>query len=246
MLIIFELTHNCPCSCPFCTIKNPESRTLSLGEYVKILKLFSQLYKKLYIILSGGEPSLIENLYEYVEVGKTFGTITVVTNAYNLKTLMKCKPDAFQLSIDYFGEKHDEVRGVRGLFENCKKLIEYAKSQDIQVIIRTTIMKDNINDIILLREYFNDLPILGMVVKGCKKLKPSNEDVEKLKKLGVLVSHNCIAGRKLLVITPELEVLPCFLYRKVLGRIERFTLEELQVIIEEGLKVLPYACEESI
>jgi len=107
-------------------------------------------------------------------------------------------------------------------------------------------MKDNINDIILLREYFNDLPILGMVVKGCKKLKPSNEDVEKLKKLGVLVSHNCIAGRKLLVITPELEVLPCFLYRKVLGRIERFTLEELQAIIEEGLKVLPYACEESI
>lgn len=249
--VIFEVTYSCPCNCPFCPIKklNLDNELLPLQEYRKALELFLTVGHDHASVISGGEPSTVPFLKDYVDVARRLGyVVTIVTNAFNPMRIIEANPDLIEVSIDYFGEKHDEIRGVHGLFRRIIQLIILAEKEGIATAVRSTAMKDNITDIIRIRELldangFHDVPILVMPVRGSPNLKPTPKQLKQLDTKGIILSDNCPAGIESFVVTPNLEVLACIFYRKKLGQLRSFTLEELESAISEGRKLPRYPCE---
>jgi len=247
MQLIAEITYNCPCHCSFCNVPK-SNEIMKISDFSEAINLFKGLDNDLSIVLSGGEPSIVKNLKEYVLIAKKKNcNVTIVTNAFNIHRIVKAKPDFVEISIDYFGEKHDLSRGVKGLFQNAIKLAEACNFYDIQVIIRATVMNNNIDDIIKIKKLFKEKRIeaefLAMPVRGIKKLLPNKNQLKILEENGILIADNCPAGISSFVLTPRMEVLPCIFYRKKLGEINNFSLSEMLEIINKGEKIPRFPCE---
>jgi len=131
----FEVTDRCNCRCKFCNIwrSKPTNNVLNLEEIEKTLS--DDLFKDLkYIMLSGGEPLLRNDLEEIIirihkilpKAPIMFGTncslpertISVVKSA--IKNNINI---GVGVSLEGIGEKHDSVRGMRGLFEKVDWLL---------------------------------------------------------------------------------------------------------------------------
>jgi len=249
MQVIAEITHACPCKCRFCTIRKNAS-LMRLSDFEKALKLFQEVGADKAVI-SGGEPSIVSNLDYYVFLAKRLGyTVTVATNGYYPQRVLEATPDAIQVSIDYYGERHDQLRGVHGLFENAWKLVKKAHLREPapEVMIRTTLLGDNFKDILHIRrrldeEGMEDVPILVMPVRGAG-IKIDQQLLVKISQTdGILIADSCPAGKESFVITPEMDVLACIFYRKKLGKLRNFDHEELQEILENGESIPRFACE---
>jgi len=249
--VIAEITYACPCKCPFCTVPTRNAK-MSLEHYKKALALFKEFFNdnEPAVIISGGEPSIVENLEDYVAVAKQLGyTVTIVTNGYNPVKVLKALPHVVEVSLDYYGEKHDSIRGVRGLFNRAMKLIHLAYFRiGITPVIRSTVMKDNIGDIIKIRRYLDDykmdeIPVIAMPVRGAPELAPTPKQLKLLEKHGIIISDNCPAGISSFVIDPDMNVLACIFYRKKLGELRKFTVDELKAIVEEGRKIPRFPCK---
>lgn len=248
--IITEITYKCPAKCHFCPLREMRRKdTMSLENFTKALDLFSEFFSSTEnaVVISGGEPSTVQNLEEYVRTARDLNyTVTIVTNAFNPNRIILAKPDAIEISIDYFGKKHDRIRGIDGLFDSALWLVINALRNDIVPIIRSTAMCDNIGDIILLKRLaeskFDDIPVIAMPIRGHPRLEPSPEQIKELEKAGVIVSNNCPAGISSFVITPNMEILACIFYRKKLGQLIEFTTEELKEALENGRKIPRFPC----
>jgi len=249
--LIFEITWFCPAKCAFCLVPKMEI-TLPLSDYRRILEIFRQHYEDsgYAVVLSGGEPSTVPTLKEYVDAARELGyEVTIVTNAFNIRNVLDSRPDVVELSLDYYGSRHDESRGVKGLFDKAMKLVSLAVQNGISVVVRSTLMNDNIQDILKIRGHldrcgFKEVPVLGMPVRGAPKLKPSRQQIEELLNIdGIYLSDSCPAGISSFVITPKREVLACIFYRKRLGQFQEFTKDEFDEIIENGAKIPRFPCE---
>jgi len=251
--VIAEITYKCPAKCPFCPLRNMQrTDTMSIEDYIKALRLFRDFFDgDMAVVLSGGEPSMLENLGDYVRVAKDLGyVVTIVTNGYIPERALEARPDAIEVSIDYFDKKHDKTRGINGLFKNALKILMDAEKYDIQPIVRSIIMKDNIEDIIKLKKFvamrelaWGEIPVIAMPIRGCPEKLPSKEDIERLMEHEVIVSNNCPAGISSFVLTPSMDVLACIFYRKKLGQLKEFTKEELEEILRNGKKLPRFPCE---
>jgi len=248
MQVIAEVTHACPCKCRFCTLKKNAS-IMRLDFFEKALKLFQDAGADKAVI-SGGEPGILSNLDYYVLLAKRLGyTVTVATNAYNPYRVLEANPDAIQVSIDYFGGKHDQTRGVYGLFQNAWELVKKAHMKDLTVVVRATLFKDNFNDILRIRkkldqEKMQEIPILVMPVRAAG-IKIDQQLLVRLSKIeGIFVADSCPAGVESFVITPKLDVLACIFYRKKLGKLENFDHKELREILDNGRRLPRFACEQ--
>ena len=246
MQLIFEITWNCPAKCKFCVV--PKGNVIiDLELYERALKLFKGLDKNMSVVLSGGEPTTIPWLDKYVGLAKNLGySVTVVTNGFFPDTAIYSGADLIEVSVDYWGTKHDENRGVKGLWNHINHLLQKAKGK---VVIRATLLNDNYEDLLKIHETYPDIPMLVMPVRGYV-IKPSKKHLEALAKLeNVYIANNCPAGISSFVIAPglnpekELDVLACIFYRKLLGRLRKFTKDELEKILEEGRKLPRFPCE---
>jgi len=254
--VIYEVTYACPGKCPFCPIRNLNLQeayqgSVPVGTYAKVLKLFKEYFSDgdYAVVISGGEPGTLPSLRDYVTVGRELGyAVTVVTNAFNPKRVVESSPDFIEVSIDYFGERHDRSRGVTGLFERALILIALADRVGIPAVVRSTVMKDNVEDLIKLREHLDkegylDVQILAMPVRGAPSLKPTQEQLQALARDGIQVSDNCPAGISSFVVMPNNEVIPCIFYRETLGYLKKMTIKELEKIAEKGRKIPRFPCE---
>jgi len=223
---------------------------MRLGDFEKSLKLFQEAGADK-VVISGGEPSIVSNLDHYVFLAKRMGyVVTVATNGYYPHRVLEADPDAIQVSIDYYGEKHDHTRGVHGLFENAWKLVKTAHLREPapEVMIRTTLLGDNFKDILHIRkrldqEGMEDVPILVMPIRGVG-VKIDQQLLVRLSQTeGILIADSCPAGKESFVITPEMDVLACIFYRKKLGKLRNFDHKELQEILENGESIPRFACE---
>jgi len=245
MQIIAEITYTCPCNCVFCPIRKLGLKgTMQLNDYTLMLKVFAEYFDdELAVVLSGGEPSTMHNLRDYVKTAKRIGyTVTIATNASNPETIVNAEPDLIEVSIDYMGKRHDINRGVKGLFEKAMRLLDLADQNGIATVVRATVVNDNIDDLIKLKEKLS-VPIIAMPVKGVKQLKPSKQQLVKLHEAGVTLSDHCPAGLSSFVITPQREILACIFYRKKLGQFKWFLKSEIEKAVKEGQKLPRFPCE---
>jgi len=162
LCVSFEVTHSCNAKCKHCHLHGPveEERAspARLGERCRELSpVVAQA--------SGGEPLLRKDLEEIIRAWRVPNRapyVVVTTNATLLslnryRSLREAGVDEFSISLDYPDERHDEFRGVPGLFRKIEKLIQDLDTQkDKAISLCCVIQSDN----------FRSLPQMAELAKN--------------------------------------------------------------------------------
>jgi len=169
----FSVTNLCQSRCMTCGIwklyrDNPVKRDEEL-RFDEIEKIFSSLGHVYLFNISGGEPFLRPDLPQIIKSACRYLTPSIIhipTNAIAvdlveqktleiLRIICDINP-AIQLavkpSLDHIGERHDEIRGVKGNFEKVMTLFQKLKSlqtgfSNLHVELGTVISSWNVNNI---------------------------------------------------------------------------------------------------
>ncbi len=119
--VSFEVTHCCNARCKHCHLGGPREEQRATPERLgEICRELSPVVAQ----ISGGEPLLRRDLEDIVRAFSVSDRppVTVVTTNGALLTperwgsLRAAGLDEFSLSLDYPDERHDEFRGIPGLF----------------------------------------------------------------------------------------------------------------------------------
>ncbi|MFP3975725.1 MAG: radical SAM protein [Dehalococcoidia bacterium] len=153
--VSFEVTHSCNARCKHCDkggIKKGEAR-LQPKEYGNI----AANLKPPFLQISGGEPLLREDVGEIVKQVKGSNHVPFVifvTNASLLNegcyvNLKGCGVNQFSISIDFPDTRHDEFRGIPGLFSRLESLMpKLAAFGNGDVVLNTAITSENVGDLL--------------------------------------------------------------------------------------------------
>jgi radical SAM family uncharacterized protein len=157
-----KLTYNCNLKCKMCPFWKRPNIDLSTENEKAVLK---QIYDSgaCAIAFEGGEPLLRKDLGEILAFSKSLPLQTsLITNG----TLLESKIDevaqyingAIYVSLDGLEKTHDSIRGVSGCFKKAIQGI-IAASKKVSVIVNTTIMTENIDEIEDLVRLAKDLDV---------------------------------------------------------------------------------------
>lgn len=156
--VSFEVTYRCNARCKHCHLGGPVHEVRATPQ--RYGELCRQI-KPVVAQVSGGEPLLRKDLEEIIGALRTPNRapfIVLTTNGLLLSkerylSLRESGVDEFSLSLDYPDERHDEFRGVPGLFRRIEKLIQELDSGDNKAItLSCVVQSDNFKDLITLAE----------------------------------------------------------------------------------------------
>lgn len=185
MTLTYSVTAACQSRCKTCQIgamfcQDPTrvQKDLSLEEIEKVFKTMHPVY---FFNMSGGEPFMRDDLPEIVALACKYLKPRVVhtpTNAIlsdkiirNTEKIInivrdydKTVPVTVKPSIDGVGDKHDEIRGVKGNFKCLLKTIEGLKAleekyDNFHVELGTVISNFNINDLDEIEDFVHSLGV---------------------------------------------------------------------------------------
>ena len=160
--VSFEVTRNCNAKCKHCHLGGTVDEERAIPQ--KYAEIYQEI-KPLIAQVSGGEPLLRRDLEEIIEALRNKNGapyIVVTTNGVLLTkkryySLRKAGVDEFSLSLDYPDERHDEFRGVPGLFKRMEVLVEELKSEDDKgITLSCVVQSDNFRDLIRMAELARD------------------------------------------------------------------------------------------
>lgn len=148
------LTYKCNARCKMCNIwKEKAKEDLPLDA-------FHNLDKDLkYVNLTGGEPFLRKDIVEIVKATHEISPkaqIIISTNGFLTKWIVKAAEEikktypriGIRISLDGLEEKHDEIRGIPGIYKRAIKTMERLKELGIKNLgFSFTIIDDNIDDL---------------------------------------------------------------------------------------------------
>lgn len=172
--LVFFVTNICNARCKHCLLGNTVPVTkakneLSIDEIEKIARSMDDL---MFLLPTGGQPFLRKDLAEIVKIFyketnvrnvgiPTNGTDTERTVEFVKDVLSSC-PEidlGIDVSIDGIGDDHDNIRGVKGLFE--KAITTYKELRKLEKIypnfnvnIETTVSSYNDSKLMELYDYF--------------------------------------------------------------------------------------------
>ncbi|MGN6715270.1 radical SAM protein [Anaerocolumna jejuensis] len=158
-----KVTTACPCNCAFCSNrkqahkKRESNGTLAIDLFEEYCKAIVNVGGK-YICLSGGEPTLLSNLEEYIKVAKKYDLVVRVnTNGWGvtnerLSSLLDAGLDQIVMSVYSLDKnKMEKIRNREGVFDRAMAALEAIKNakstRKFLFIIQTIIMKDNYKEI---------------------------------------------------------------------------------------------------
>ena len=147
--VSFEVTHCCNAKCKHCHLRG------MIDENRVSPERFGELCQQLKPVVaqaSGGEPLLRQDLEEIIRAFRVpqRPPFTAVTTNGSLLTqkryqsLRQAGLDEFSLSLDYPDERHDDFRGIPGLFSKITGLMKWLQgSSDKGMTLCCVIQSDN-------------------------------------------------------------------------------------------------------
>jgi len=166
------LTNRCNSRCKTCRVYDRPVPELGLAELSAVFRSLGR--RPYWMTFSGGEPFLREDIVEICESAYLSCRPAIMNIASNgllsdviperVARIAERAPGAaviVNLSLDEIGERHDEIRGVRGNFARTLKTFERLKAIDLPnltVGIHTVISKFNVGRF---PEVCDDLTALG-------------------------------------------------------------------------------------
>jgi len=148
------LTYRCNARCRMCNIWQNGSDFDLAKDWLANLSP-----KLLYVNLSGGEPFLRADLPEIVGLVKKTcpkAQIIISSNGFNSRHVISVAKKilavdsriGIRISLDGLAEKHDQIRGVPGIFEEAVTTLAGLQKIGVKNLgIGFTIMEDNVSEI---------------------------------------------------------------------------------------------------
>ncbi|ATZ61258.2 MAG: putative mycofactocin radical SAM maturase MftC [Firmicutes bacterium] len=238
------VTGECQCNCEHCLAhKMDEGVELSKNEIFDVIDQALELGVS-QITFEGGEPTLRKDLTDLIEyIDKSKATSMIVTNGQHLskdyvKKLKEHGADYINVSIDSpYREKHDEFRGVEGLFDCATEGIK--NSVDVGILTGVLYIANPENcdrkSLERMADYCEELGVFELMIdkivsggKWAGKDVLGEEQEEEIIRFQKEVAEKkgknfitnlfqlrrpgffgCFAGRKWCYISPSGEVMPC-------------------------------------
>lgn len=162
MIISWNITKRCNLFCDHCYRESEDKNykdELSLEEGLRLIDGIKKAGFKI-LVLSGGEPLLREELYDFARHASDIGLIPVIgTNGTLIdeekaRMLKESGIRAAAVSMDYLDEeRHDMFRGKEGSLSLAKRGIKNLLDAGIRVQINTTITKNNKDELMDLIDF---------------------------------------------------------------------------------------------
>ena len=154
IVVSFEVTDSCTCSCRHCDHGGPrdDSRNLKPRDFRRYMKVL----RPCVVQLSGGEPLLRDDLVEIVHNIKSKSGLpyTILVSSWSLMTqeryleLREAGVDQFSVSLDFPDERHDEFRSYPGLYEHLSELVpRVARLGHDDIVLNSCITSENVTEI---------------------------------------------------------------------------------------------------
>jgi len=200
----WHITERCNLVCKHCYFdKKFLKNELSLNKlfkvldgYIKLLKKWGLPYEASRISITGGEPLIREDFFDFLKKcsqynKKTkYGILTngILLNNEKISKLKKVKIDYTQISLEGMEKKNDEIRG-KGTFGKIVKTVRSLVKNKINTGISVTVTKQNLKDIPLLTELAEKLKVNSLGLrrfvplgrgKEMKELTLSSQETKKL------------------------------------------------------------------
>jgi radical SAM protein with 4Fe4S-binding SPASM domain len=146
--INFEITNNCNQNCIYCY--NTINTNFTPGNPLKTIKKLFEIAKFKQLTITGGEPTISENLLEIVVFAKLNGVkVVIITNASTnnqklFSKLISAGVSHFQITINSVDpEVHNQMAATGHVFENSIKNIEYILKNGGKVIPSIVLTNQN-------------------------------------------------------------------------------------------------------
>jgi MoaA/NifB/PqqE/SkfB family radical SAM enzyme len=239
--VTISITEECPNNCIHCALPDTKKRARLTPETVK--STIDQVLEMgtTFIIFDGGEPLTypgLEDLIGYVNPGKAIsGMFTSGVGLTEERANRLKEAGLYSLTVSFdsaYEDKHDYVRGRKGIFKNAVEAVKNGLQAGLLVNIYVVLSRDNVNE---LEELYNLAEKLGVHELSFYEIVPTGRwmdhaseimTLEDMRKFDNFVSRvkekegprvfaipqvmrtiGCMAGRKWLHITPEGNILPC-------------------------------------
>ncbi|HMN38049.1 MAG TPA: pyrroloquinoline quinone biosynthesis protein PqqE [Hyphomicrobium sp.] len=154
--LLAELTHRCPLQCPYCSNPLELERIkseMTTAQWQDVMRQAGEL-GILQIHLSGGEPTVRQDLEDIVEVAAKAGLYTNLITAGvtlprdRLKRLKDLGLDHVQLSIQDVDEENAErISAYKGGFAKKRQLAIWVRELDMPLTINAPIHRHNIKNL---------------------------------------------------------------------------------------------------
>ncbi|MEJ2246542.1 MAG: radical SAM protein [Acidobacteriota bacterium] len=129
IVVSFEVTDSCTCFCKHCDHggERDDSRNMKPADYRKYMQELGPCV----VQISGGEPLLRPDLFEVVRNIKSDSGLpyTILVSNWSLMTeekylqLREAGVDEFCVSLDFPDERHDDFRGLPGLYKHLSEIV---------------------------------------------------------------------------------------------------------------------------
>lgn len=202
-LVNLEVTKLCNATCDFCDYWQTKHEE-RLTDYRPVIRKINPLVT----VITGGEPMLRKDLPDIVRQIKecsififtsmvTKGDLLSVESA---RELFHAGMDQIAVSLDFPGKKHDDYRGVPGLWDRISDIMPILADSfpDKSIILNTIIMEDNLDEILEIAHKAKEWGI-GISFSSYSVMKTNNDShfirQEEIQKVRDLV-HQLIQLRR--------------------------------------------------
>ena len=188
-----EVTKRCNARCKHCDYwKGPHEPELK--DYIPVIQKINPLI----ISFTGGEPMVRKDIFDLIQNIKEKGGLlylSLVTNGALLnlekaERLSKAGIDQLSISLDFLDERHDQNRGIKGLFAHLSNLIPNLSHIGFDnVALNTVIMESNLDQITQIAEQAWRWGVKVSYSSYCemknnnRSLSVHSENLDKLKKI---------------------------------------------------------------
>ncbi len=172
--LVHFITNRCNARCSFCFIDfdNPETfkGELSLEEIEELTKNLGK--SLLNVNFTGGEPFARKDIFDIAKLyikNSTIQSIYTTTNASlpdriesfakEISKLDSSIEQSFQISLDDLPERHNAVRKIKNLFDNCIDIYKTLKKmnvKNINPVVNITVSQENCDQIKEIYKYFTE------------------------------------------------------------------------------------------
>ena len=196
---LYLSTTRCNCRCKHCSpsLYTGKENEMSSKELIQRYEESGYLQNNT-ISLAGGEPFVKADIEEFIlYLDKKKIPCIISTNGYFtekieklLEQLEDCSTIKFSISIDGIGAVHDEIRGVKGVYERAIKSASLIKEKGFGVQINMVAQKANIKDIPKMKKMFAEMGIpLNVIPKFKVGDEPFEFDTEEIREVYPYIQH---------------------------------------------------------
>ena len=155
--LVVRLLEPCNAKCDFCGcigVMNDATFSLASAE-ARLTEGYAQGYRR--VVFTGGEPTLLRDLPDYVTLAKRlgYGHVNLQTNGFKLRDRTLCEAlkqaglDSILLSLhSHRAEVHDHVLKLPGGFDGAVAGIDHCIALGIKVHLNFVLHDENLTDLV--------------------------------------------------------------------------------------------------